>query len=217
MQIFLWLIGICALFALIGRIATAITSARLKSSSRQYYAPVSESRRVVKQVEIQNCLTYKSGGREYKARFENGIVYAISDYMKEYIIGYYVLEQGTWKVRCASDKGEIATIDKSGISSVISFNRLGDLKRHKKNLMRLVNSGIPKEELERQYNQSARSVTLVYRCAEVFGSIIEDVDTRETIASSTSSDCIGNAAAFTCLQYDVVMEGKYHEFYSAIN
>ena len=167
---------------------------------------------------LKNVVTYNSGDKEYKARFEDGVVYAMPEHVDDFVIGYYALEEGGWKVRCSFDKGEIATINKEETSATIFFNRIGDIARNKKILMELAEAGtfLTKEELERQHNESVRRTRLSYMCAEVFGGFIHDIDTNELVATSTSDDVIGNAAAFTCLQYNLVMEGKYHDFYSPI-
>lgn len=185
-----------------------------KKKSSQNTTPKPE----IKEVKPQNVLTYTGHGKEYKARFEDGIVYALSG-RGEYIIGYYAYEDGKWKVRCASDKGEIGCISKSVSSShLIYFNRLGDLKRYKNMLKRLAedNPWLTKEEQERQYNNAVRNTQLSWYCAEIFGDFILDVSSQDVIATSNTQDVIGNAAAFTCLQYEVVMDGKYHDFYSPI-
>ena len=171
-----------------------------------------------KEVKKQNVLTYRDGNKEYNARFEDGVVYAMHG-CGEYVIGYYACEDGEWKVRCASDKGEIGSISKSVSSfQLIYFNRLGDLARYKNMLKKLAedNPWLTKEEQERQHNNAVKNIQLSWCCAEIFGDFILDINTQEVIASSNSRDVIGNAAAFICLQYDVVMEGKYHDFYSPI-
>ena len=156
---------------------------------------------------------------KYLARFENGTVYAISKYTGEYIIGYYALEDGEWKVRCQSDRGEIGRISKSDTSALIYFNRLGDLARYKNILKKIgeANAWMTEEEQTRQYNNAARKTELTWLCAEASSGYIWDMKTQDTLAISNSQDVIGNAAAFICLQYEVVMDGKYHSFFKAIN
>ena len=156
---------------------------------------------------------------EYVARFENGTVYAKSKYIDDYVIGYYANEDGHWKVRCASDNGEIGRIMPDDTSALVYFNRLGDLERYKKLQKKIAetSSWFTEEEQNRQYNNAVKNTKLTWLCAEAFGSFIQDIDTFETIAISTGNDFIGAAAAFICLQYECVMDGKYHSFYSAIN
>lgn len=168
---------------------------------------------------IPNSITCRQGAEEYKARFEDGVVYRLTDYGREYIIGYYACENGNWKVRCVSDKGEIATINSDNVSALISFNRLGDLARHRKMLEELgkTNPWLTEEEQNRQHNNAARNTKLTWMCAEAFVGFIQDTTTYDTIANFSGSDIVGASAAFVCLQYEVIMDGKYHSFFKAIN
>ena len=130
----------------------------------------------------------------------------------------YAYENGDWKVRC-TDKGEIGRISKSDTSALIYFNRLGDLERYKNILKKIgeTNAWMTEEEQIRQYNNTVRKTELTWLCAEASSGYIWDMKTQDTLAISNSQDLIGNAAAFICLQYEVVMEGKYHSFYKALN
>lgn len=217
MSVIIGVLVVVVLFALVEYLANIYHISGRSINRTEYSKPTTKS--VVEKEKIPNCLTCRMCGEEYKARFENGIVYALPKYTEEYEIGYYVLEDGQWKVRCISDKGEIGKIMPSNTSALIYFNRLGDLERQR-NILKKISETSPwltEEEQNRQYNQVAKKTKLTWLCAEVFEGFIQDVDTFDTIAISTSKDLVGAAAAFICLQYECVMDGKYHAFYSPIN
>lgn len=210
-------LGVCGLSNYIMRVIGWFTSWGQNRKRRDKTKKSGELNKHVQKQETPNTLTCVIYGKEYTARFNEGKVYSVFNEKNECLIGYYLLENGQWKVRCASDKGEVGTIEPSGFSTYIYLKRTGDLKRYKESLnIEDVGSVVIRQELKRQYMNALKNTELIFLCAEASMNVIYDVDTRELVATSTSNDAIGNSAAFICLNYQVIQKGKYNSFYSPI-
>ena len=211
MKIIAILFLLCVASWVITELANIITSKRMDRKYGKYKIP--ETKKVEKTESfIPNSITCKVDCDEFVAVFEEGKVYWLTNYSPRSLIGYYTLEGSEWKVRCVLDKKEIASLKEDGPSVYITLNRCGDLQRYKENLKQVYST----EFATQCYNEAAKKTNLCWRSLEVISGIIYDIDTGEVVATVYSKDNIGAAAAFVCLHYDVIMSGKYHEFFSPI-
>ena len=157
-------------------------------------------------------------GRSYKALAEGKKVYYLDGNTKTYI-GYYEPKGDGFEIKNKKG-GVIGIVDKPTSTATISLSRLGVLEEYKKTLIKLKDdpkSGIPKEYIDKMYNDVVRNNKLIWLCAEAFDSAILDVDSYEVLASTKSKDLVANSAAFVCLHYEIIYGSNFNKFYSSIN
>lgn len=132
----------------------------------------------------------------WKAYAENGFIKCIPEHSDDFVIGRYEkTSDKTYDVY--SDKNYLlGRITDNGSSGMIFLLRLGMLKKFE-------DLGFPKTTPK----------DLVYLCAESFPKIILDKETNNECAYYKGNDYIGAAAAFICMQYEVVSNTKYHNFF----
>lgn len=133
---------------------------------------------------------------KWKAKTSNGTVFCVPTNSSVFPIGTYKRDNETTYTVFGNNGYIIGTLTDNGSSCLIHLSRVGMLKKFE-------DLGFPRPLPN----------NLVFTCAEAFLGHITDLETSAQCASYNGSDYIGAAAAFICMEYEIVDNSKYHAFF----